>query len=88
MGGTMATAPGSTRHDLVALEFAAAEARRWWWVPLMTGILWLILLVIVFRSRESPYTPAPGASACGCRARSAPPMVSGGVQISYAKRPP
>src|SRR5262245_5985702 len=36
------------RFDLAARE-AVAEAARWWWLFLVTGIIWLLVSIIILR---------------------------------------
>jgi len=38
----------SLAHDALQYEMVE-EARRWWWVPLITGILWILISLVFFR---------------------------------------
>jgi len=43
MASTAGGLPGVLSYEV------AEQARRWWWVPLLTGIAWIIVSLIVFR---------------------------------------
>ena len=38
----------SIAEDALAYEMVE-DARRWWWVPLLTGILWILISLVFFR---------------------------------------